>query len=80
MSAFPPVVTAFCVREGSGFDVGADFGDDAGDGKRVGTLVLFGWEERWNQVMGKPPAPLAGTGTVEDRACLVSGRTDSITR
>ena len=78
MSAFPPVVTAFCVREGSGFDVGADFGDDAGDGKRVGTLVLFGWEERWNQSMGKPPAP--SEETVENRECLVSGRTDSITR
>jgi hypothetical protein len=26
------------------------------------------------------PAPPAGTGAVEDGACLVSGRTDSITR
>lgn len=27
-----------------------------------------------------PPAPSAGTGTVEDPVCRVSGRTDSITR
>jgi hypothetical protein len=32
------------------------------------------------QATGFSPAPSAGTGTLEDRACLVSGRTDSITR
>jgi len=32
------------------------------------------------QTTGFSPAPSAGTGTLEDRACLVSGRTDSITR
>jgi hypothetical protein len=32
------------------------------------------------QAMGCPPAPSAGAGPVEGRACLVSGRTDSITR
>ena len=46
--------------------------------KRVGTLVLFGWDERWIQSMGDPPAPSAGTG--EDPAYLVFDRTDSITR
>ena len=43
-----------------------------------GTLVLFVSEGRLIQSMGNPPAPSAGT--VEDLACLVSGRTDSITR
>ena len=46
----------------------------------MGTLVLLVGKNVLNQVMGNPPAPVAGTGTVEDRECLVSGRTDSITR
>ena len=32
------------------------------------------------QAKGFSPAPSVGRGAVEDRACLVSGRTDSITR
>ena len=32
------------------------------------------------QAKGFSPAPSAGKGAVEDRACWVSGRTDSITR
>ena len=45
----------------------------------VGTLVLFVVGGTLYSGDGHPPAP-SGTVTVEDRECLVPGRTDSITR